>query len=35
MPIQFPRFRGAGILGFGEGRGKCRFDFYGCEDFSE
>ena len=32
---KIPRFRGGGgILGFLEG-GKCRFYFYGREDFSE
>ena len=32
-----PRFRGGGILGFfeGGGGGKCRFCFYGREDFSD
>ena len=30
---KIPRFRGGGILGFGGG--KCRFYFYGREDFSE
>ena len=31
---KIPRFRGGGILGFGEG-GGCRFYFYGRADFSE
>ena len=31
---KIPPFRGGGILGFGGG-GKCRFYFYGREDFSE
>ena len=33
MSIKFLVFRGGGILGLGGG--KCRFYFYGREDFSD
>ena len=36
MSIKFPVLGGGGgILGFGGGGGKCRFYFYGREDFSD
>ena len=35
MSVKFLVLGGEGNLGFGGGRGKCRFYFYGREDFSE
>ena len=35
MSIKFLVWGGGGVLGFGGGGGKCRFYFYGREDFSE